>query len=261
MSCTLLRASLLAGLRAAPARSGLRRAAQAWWGAASGVRPFAACRPVAAAAVEAAPEAASSSAPQQQPPEAPAFRAFVDFKFVRDNVEAVAANCQARLSTADPHLVASLYEQYVAAQQETDKLRAARNENSSAMKVGGPPPPLPAACSCAAPSCWRAPLRSIRSPRAASAQGKLEPEQRAALIEKGKAIKEQLEGVEARLVQLEDELQREGQRLPNMTHPGARCGRRSDQQHCTPSRSPEATPAAVTVLAWGCRRAAGAAQR
>ena len=35
------------------------------------------------------------------------------------------------------------------------------------------------------------------------------------------AIKEALEGREARLVALEDELQREGQRLPNMTHPGA----------------------------------------
>lgn len=35
------------------------------------------------------------------------------------------------------------------------------------------------------------------------------------------AIKEALEGLEARLVALEEELQREGQRLPNMTHPGA----------------------------------------
>jgi len=51
-------------------------------------------------------------------------------------------------------------------------------------------------------------------------QGKLEPEQRAALIERGKAIKEELEGLEAQLVAFEEELQREGQRLPNMTHPG-----------------------------------------
>lgn len=56
-------------------------------------------------------------------------------------------------------------------------------------------------------------------------QGKLDPEQRAALIERGKQIKEGLEGLEARLEALEAELQREGQRLPNMTHPGA-CGRR-----------------------------------
>lgn len=51
-------------------------------------------------------------------------------------------------------------------------------------------------------------------------QGKLEPEARAALIEKGKGIKEELEGLEARLAALDAELQREGQRLPNMTHPG-----------------------------------------
>ncbi len=48
----------------------------------------------------------------------------------------------------------------------------------------------------------------------------MEPEQRAALIERGKEIKAELEGLEARLVQLEEQLQREGQRLPNMTHPG-----------------------------------------
>ncbi|PSC75103.1 aspartate aminotransferase [Micractinium conductrix] len=121
-------------------------------------------------------------------PEPPAYRAFVDFKFVRDNVEAVAANCAARLSCADPQRVATLYEEYVAAQQETDRLRAARNENSGAMK------------------------------------GKLEPEARAALIEKGKGIKEELEGLEARLAALDAELQREGQRLPNMTHPDVPIG-------------------------------------
>ncbi len=51
-------------------------------------------------------------------------------------------------------------------------------------------------------------------------QGKLEAEQRAALIERGKQIKEDLEGLESRLETLEMELQRQGQRLPNMTHPG-----------------------------------------
>ena len=54
-------------------------------------------------------------------------------------------------------------------------------------------------------------------------QGKLDQEQRAALIERGKGIKDELEGLEARLEQLELELQREGQRLPNMTHPGHCC--------------------------------------
>ncbi|KAI7841623.1 hypothetical protein COHA_004793 [Chlorella ohadii] len=196
MTSTLLRCTL-ASLRL-QGRAGLRRAAQQWWGGAA-ARPLSSSRvpgsAAAAAAVEVQQAEASAAATAQQQaqppaaaPEAPAYRAHIDFKFVRDNVEAVAANCTARLSSADPHLVAQLYEQYVAAQQETDKLRAARNENSSAMK------------------------------------GKLEPEARAALIEKGKAIKEALEGLEARLVALEDELQREGQRLPNMTHPDVPVG-------------------------------------
>lgn len=177
----LLRCTALA-LRGAPARSGLRRAAVALWSGPSGSRAF--TRPSAAAAVAdvAAEAAPASAAPAPHAaPEPPAYRAFVDFKFVRcarqqvvvvqrrrlppvlppppagqaprrvvfiptllqspqricsDNVEAVAANCAARLSCADPQRVATLYEEYVAAQQETDRLRAARNENSGAMKVG-----------------------------------------------------------------------------------------------------------------------------
>lgn len=123
----------LLSARLAPVRAGLRGASQQWW--ASVARPGSTARVAAAAAtVEAEAPAASSST--QQVSEPPAYRAYIDFKFIRDNVDAVAANCRDRLSTADPHAVAKLYEEYVAAQQETDKLRAARNENSSAMKVG-----------------------------------------------------------------------------------------------------------------------------
>ena len=145
MASTLLRCTLQS-LRL-QGRTGLRRAAQQWWGGPALARPLSSSRApgsvAAAAAVEVQQaEASAAAAPAQQQaqapaaaPEAPAYRAHIDFKFVRDNVEAVAANCRAHLSSADPHLVAQLYEQYVAAQQETDKLRAARNENSSAMKV------------------------------------------------------------------------------------------------------------------------------
>jgi seryl-tRNA synthetase len=110
-------------------------------------RSAATAAPAAAAAVQQA-EAASSAAQQQQQPqqqqqqqpeqlqaEAPAFRAYIDFKSLRDNVDAAVVNCRNRLSSADPHLVARLYEEFVAAQQEADKLRASRNENSGAMKV------------------------------------------------------------------------------------------------------------------------------
>ncbi len=160
MTSTLLRCTL-ASLRL-QGRAGLRRAAQQWWGGAA-ARPLSSSRVpgwvAAAAAVEVQQAEASAAATAQQQaqppaaaPEAPAYRAHIDFKFVRDNVEAVAANCTARLSSADPHLVAQLYEQYVAAQQETDKLRAARNENSSAMKVSAA---AAAACRrCLLPALW-----------------------------------------------------------------------------------------------------------
>ena len=137
MTSLLLRCSAQS-LRQAP-RAGLRRAAAQLWGGTLASRMLLSTRHGAAAAAVEAVQAEAPPAGAQQasgPAEPPAFRAFIDFRFVRDTVEAVAANCRNRLSTADPHLVAQLYEEYVKAQQETDRLRAARNENSSAMKVG-----------------------------------------------------------------------------------------------------------------------------
>jgi hypothetical protein len=44
-------------------------------------------------------------------------------------------NCQVRKVAADPALVAQLYDQFAALKQETDAVRAQRNENSASMKV------------------------------------------------------------------------------------------------------------------------------
>lgn len=168
MTSQLLRCTLLS-LRQAPARGGLRKAAAQLWGGALGSRSLVSARSTASAAVaDVQTEAAPSSSGQQAPgpAEAPAYRAYIDFKFVRDNVEAVAANCRARLSSADPQLVARLYEEYVKAQQDTDRLRAARNENSSAMKVGGAGLVVglpPAARRCRLPPAGRS-CRPARAP-------------------------------------------------------------------------------------------------
>lgn len=67
--------------------------------------------------------------------------------------------------------------------QDADKIRAERNDNSSAMK------------------------------------GKLEPEKRAALVQHGKELKQQLDAVDSQLTAVEAALQTEGQRIPNLTHP------------------------------------------
>jgi seryl-tRNA synthetase len=180
MVAQLLRGSLHAAGRALALRSLRRQCAQHASPSAARLHPGRAAASAAAAPqAPAAPEAGSSPAAD----DGPAFRANIDFKFVRDNVEAVAHNCRQRLAAADPHEVARLYEHFGALQRETDAVRAARNDNSAAMK------------------------------------GKLEADARVALIDRGRALKEQLEGLEAALAGVEAALQREGQRLPNMTHP------------------------------------------
>jgi seryl-tRNA synthetase len=55
-------------------------------------------------------------------------------------------------------------------------------------------------------------------------QGKLEKEERDALIEKGSQLKAALADYEERLRSLESALQVEAQRLPNLTHPDVAIG-------------------------------------
>ena len=50
-------------------------------------------------------------------------------------------------------------------------------------------------------------------------QGKVEPQRRAELIEAGRGLKEQLAALEAEVEATEAELQSEGQKLPNLSHP------------------------------------------
>lgn len=67
----------------------------------------------------------------------PAYKVPLDFKFIRDNVQMLTENCRLRNSSADPALVAQLYEDFLQLKAESEALRASRNENSAAMKVGG----------------------------------------------------------------------------------------------------------------------------
>lgn len=97
-------------------------------------------------------------------------------------------NTKDRMSNADPQLVAALYDDFLSLQKEAERIRAERNENSSAMK------------------------------------GKLEAEKRQQLIQRGQELKEALQKVEEALVQAETALQREGQRIPNLTHPSVPIG-------------------------------------
>ena len=67
-------------------------------------------------------------------------------------------------------------------------------------------------------------LREQRNTNAKEMKGALPAARRAELVEQGKALKEVIAGIEARLAVAEEELQREGQRVPNDTHPDVPVG-------------------------------------
>ncbi|CAN1345856.1 Serine--tRNA ligase, chloroplastic/mitochondrial [Linum perenne] len=153
-------------------------------------------------------QALSSAAPiQTTPPRTdnvevskPQWKAAIDFKWIRDNREAVAANIKSRNSNARLELVLELYDNMLAVQkvstgtslafkyQEVERLRAERNAVANKMK------------------------------------GKLEPSERQKFIEEGKNLKEALVSLEEDLVKLSDELHLEAQSIPNMTHPDVPIG-------------------------------------
>jgi len=125
----------------------------------------------------------------------PAFRAALDLKAVRDDPDLYKRNAAERNADCDVDLVVRLFEESQALQVELDAARADRNANAAGMK------------------------------------GRLEPDARAALIEAGREIKERVQALEARASALDNLLQREGQRLPNLTHPDV--PRSSDEADAT----------------------------
>ncbi|KAK7351196.1 hypothetical protein VNO77_10474 [Canavalia gladiata] len=118
----------------------------------------------------------------------PQWKATVDFKWIKDNKEAVATNIRNRNSDANLDLVLHLYDEMFALQKEVDRVRAERNAVANKMK------------------------------------GKLEPAERQRLIVEGKNLKEGLAALEEDLVKVNDKLQQEAQCIPNMTHPDVPIG-------------------------------------
>ena len=115
--------------------------------------------------------------------------AMLDYKFIKDHLEAVKANITARNMHADADLVVSLYNERTSLTTALQQLQNKRNENAKAMK------------------------------------GKLPPEEREALIAEGKQIKEQIAAAEIRLRETEQRLDEEGRKIPNMAHPDAPVGK------------------------------------
>ncbi|KAK2391469.1 Serine--tRNA ligase, chloroplastic/mitochondrial [Trifolium repens] len=137
------------------------------------------------AAVQTSP--ATTNIPEDQGGK-PQWKASIDFKWIKDNKETVAANIKNRNSDANLEHILHLYDKLFILQKEVERVRGERNAVANKMK------------------------------------GKLEPSERQTLIEQGKNLKEGLVALEEDLVKLNDELQREAQCIPNMTHPDVPIG-------------------------------------
>jgi len=113
----------------------------------------------------------------------------LDYKFITENLSAVMANIADRFMKADAEAVARLYNKRTELTTSLQNLQQKRNANADSMK------------------------------------GKIEQETRAALIEEGKKLKEEIAAAETELAAVEDELLTEARKIPNMAHPDAPVGR------------------------------------
>ena len=113
----------------------------------------------------------------------------LDYRFIKENLAAVKQNIADRYMVADADLVVALYDERAAKLKTLEEQRKKRNENAAAMK------------------------------------GKLSPEERARVIEEGKALKESIAALETSLQDIEKRLYEAAMRIPNMAHPDAPRGK------------------------------------
>lgn len=112
----------------------------------------------------------------------------LDYRFIKENIDAVKQNIKNRNMTSDADLVVELFNKRTQLISALQEFQQKRNENATAMKQ------------------------------------KLDEAQRKALIEEGKALKEKISLMEAELKEAEEALDREGKKIPNMAHPDAPIG-------------------------------------
>ena len=117
----------------------------------------------------------------------------LDYKFIAENLTAVMANIADRFMKANAEAVARLYNKRTELATNLQSLQQKRNTNADAMKGKGAQP--------------------------------ITPEQRSALIEEGKKLKEEIASAETELADVESELLTETRKIPNMAHPDAPVGR------------------------------------
>ncbi|MGI5091634.1 serine--tRNA ligase [Treponema socranskii] len=113
----------------------------------------------------------------------------LDYKFIKDNLEAVKQNIVNRNMTADADEVVRLYDERTALVTRLQQLREKRNENAALMK------------------------------------GKLEEAKRREFIEKGKELKDAIAEAEKTLAETEAKLEEAARKIPNMAHPACPIGK------------------------------------
>jgi seryl-tRNA synthetase len=113
----------------------------------------------------------------------------LDYKFIKDNLDAVKENIKNRNMTADADIVVKLYDERTAMVTELQALQQKRNENAQSMKQ------------------------------------KLDNDKRQELIAAGKAIKDEIATLEAKLKETEEKLEEAARQIPNMVHPKAPIGK------------------------------------
>ncbi|UCF97830.1 MAG: serine--tRNA ligase [Spirochaetaceae bacterium] len=113
----------------------------------------------------------------------------LDLKFIRDNLDSIIENTKNRQAAANPERVVELYDRRNQLLQASETLRHRRNLNAQAMKQ------------------------------------RLESEKRQELIEEGKILKQQISDTEKKLEQINEELNAEAARVPNLSHPEAPVGK------------------------------------
>lgn len=112
----------------------------------------------------------------------------LDYRFIKENIDAVKQNIKNRNMTSDADLVVQLFNKRTELISALQEFQQKRNENAASMKQ------------------------------------KLEVAQRNELIEEGKALKDKIANLEAQLREAEEKLYIEGKKIPNMAHPNAPIG-------------------------------------
>lgn len=113
----------------------------------------------------------------------------LDYKFIKDNLEAVKENIRNRNMEADADIVVKLYDQRTALTTALQNLQQKRNANAAAMKQ------------------------------------KLDADTRQKYIDEGKAIKDEIAKTEKELAEKEAALEEAARKIPNMANPAVPVGK------------------------------------